>query len=117
MRRKQVGIAAALFAIGAVTLTACGQGATQTGNAAPATEQAQVGGTPRASADESGVDFLRGTANSDNADKTTGDRAPEPAPAEVKQKWVELRVGNAGGLEPAVVNGKGLSATGSATTR
>ena len=109
MLRKQVGIAAALFAIGAVTLTACGQGATQTGNAAPATEQAQVGETPQAPADESGVDFLRGSANSNNADKTTGDRAPESAPAEVKQKWVELRVGNAGGLEPAVVNGKGLS--------
>ena len=33
------------------------------------------------------MDFLRGTANSGNAGKTTGDRAPEPAPAEVEQKW------------------------------
>ncbi|MFD5826383.1 hypothetical protein [Lentzea sp. NPDC060358] len=55
------------------------------------------------------MDFLRGSANSNKADKNTGDLAPASAPAEVKQKWVELRVANAGGLEPAVVNGNGRS--------
>lgn len=99
MRRKQVGIVAALFAVGAVALTACGQGSAQT--ATPVKEQAQVQETP------SEVDFLRGSANSNKADKTTGDRAPATAAPEVKTKWVELRVANAGGLEPAVVNGAG----------
>ncbi|MDX3661675.1 hypothetical protein PV646_30600 [Streptomyces sp. ID05-26A] len=108
MRRKQVGFAAALFAVGVIALTACGQGAVQTGSPAPATEQAQD--VAEAETDQqSGVDFLRGTANSNKADQNTGDRAPESAPVEVRQKWVELRAGNAGGLEPAVVNGKGLS--------
>jgi predicted lipoprotein with Yx(FWY)xxD motif len=101
MRRKQVGIVAALIAVGAVALTACGQGAAQTGTAAPAQEtQAVPGG-------ESEVDFLRGSANSNKADRNTGDRAPQAAAPEVKTKWVELRVANAGGLEPAVVNGNG----------
>ncbi|MEV6237774.1 hypothetical protein [Lentzea sp. NPDC051838] len=104
MRRKQVGIVAALFAVGVVALTACGS--TQSGTAAPAAqEQAQE--TPAASADQSEVDFLRGSANSNKADKNTGDRAPAAAAPEVKLKWVELRVANAGGLEPAVVNGAG----------
>lgn len=108
MRRKQVGFAAALFAVGVIALTACGQGAAQSGTPSPATEQAQE--VVEAETDQqSGVDFLRGTANSNKADQNTGDRAPESAPVEVRQKWVELRAGNAGGLEPAVVNGKGLS--------
>ncbi|MGI5498660.1 COG4315 family predicted lipoprotein [Lentzea sp. CA-135723] len=112
MRRKQVGIVAALLAIGVVTLTACGQGATQSGSAAPAQEQAQVENAADNAVETdatSGVDLLRGTANSNKADQNTGDRAPENAPVETRQKWVELRAGNAGGLEPAVVNGKGLS--------
>lgn len=107
MRRKQVGFVAALFAVGVVALTACGQGAAQSGSAVPATEPAQE--AQQASTDESGVDFLRGSANSNKADQNTGDRAPAAASPEVKQKWVELRVANAGGLEPAVVNGKGLT--------
>ncbi|MFD9700198.1 hypothetical protein [Lentzea sp. NPDC059081] len=104
MLRKQVAIVAALFAVGAVTLTACGQGAAQSGSPAPVSGQVQES---QAAAGESEVDFLRGSANSNNADKTTGDRAPQSAPVEVRQKWVELRVANAGGLEPAVVNGNG----------
>ncbi|HEX8867159.1 MAG TPA: hypothetical protein VF821_15990, partial [Lentzea sp.] len=102
MRRKQVGIVAALVAFGAVALSACGSA--QSGTAAPAAQE-QVQET--AAADQSGVDFLRGSANSNKADKNTGDRAPAAAAPEVKQKWVELRVANAGGLEPAVVNGAG----------
>ncbi|SES21289.1 Predicted lipoprotein with conserved Yx(FWY)xxD motif [Lentzea xinjiangensis] len=109
MRRKQVGIVAALIAAGAVALTACGQPAAQPGTATPAPEQSRVQETERAPAGESEVDFLRGSANSNNADKNAGDRAPANAAPEVKVKWVELRVANAGGLEPAVVNGKGLS--------
>ncbi|MDT7783355.1 MAG: hypothetical protein QOF58_1774 [Pseudonocardiales bacterium] len=99
MRRNNVGFLAALIAFGAVALTACGSG--QSGTAAPVQETQQVSG------EQSEVDFLRGTANSNKADKTTGDRAPEAAAPEVKLKWVELRVANAGGLEPAVVNGAG----------
>jgi len=106
MRRKQVGIVAALFAVGVVALTACGQGAAQSGSASPVSGQAQETQAP---AGESEVDFLRGSANSNKADKDSGDRAPATAPVEVKQKWVELRVANAGGLEPAVVNGNGRS--------
>ncbi|MFS8099063.1 hypothetical protein LFM09_18220 [Lentzea alba] len=89
----------------AVALTACQTGSAQSGNPAPATETQQQAAA--AVSDESGVDFLRGSANSNKADRTTGDRAPEAAAPEVKQKWVELRVANAGGLEPAVVNGAG----------
>ncbi|ANZ40136.1 hypothetical protein BBK82_32995 [Lentzea guizhouensis] len=106
MRRKQAGIFAALFAAGAVALTAC----STAGIAAPSQEQPQAetqAQQQEASADESGVDFLRGSANSNKADKNTGDRAPENAAPEIKTKWVELRVANAGGLEPAVVNGNG----------
>ncbi|MGW6929037.1 COG4315 family predicted lipoprotein [Lentzea sp. NPDC054927] len=106
MRRKQVGIVAALIAVSAVALTACGQGSAQSGTATPVQEQAQVQET-QAATGESEVDFLRGSANSNKADKNTGDRAPEAAAPEVKLKWVELRVANAGGLEPAVVNGNG----------
>ncbi|MEV6710777.1 hypothetical protein AB0M48_01940 [Lentzea sp. NPDC051208] len=112
MRRKQVGFVAALFAVGVVALTACGQGAAQSGSPAPSQEQAQEQNAPDASAEtdpQSGVDLVRGSANSNKADQNTGDRAPATASPEVKQKWVELRVANAGGLEPAVVNGKGLS--------
>ncbi|USX53306.1 hypothetical protein [Lentzea sp. HUAS12] len=116
MRRNQVGLVAALFTVGALALTACGQGAATSGSAAPSPDQAQSQDVAQdASANEvetdglSGVDLLRGTANSNKADQNSGDRAPESAPVEVRQKWVELRAGNAGGLEPAVVNGKGLS--------
>ncbi|GHH28908.1 hypothetical protein GCM10017774_03870 [Lentzea cavernae] len=112
MRRKQVGLVAALFTVGVIALTACGQGAATSGSATPAQDQTQAQNAPSNEAEtdaQSGVDFLRGTANSNKADQNSGDRAPESAPAEVKQKWVELRAGNAGGLEPAVVNGKGLS--------
>ncbi|MET9631201.1 hypothetical protein ABZX92_27430 [Lentzea sp. NPDC006480] len=101
MRRNNVGFLAALVAFGAVALTACGSG--QSGTAAPVQEQAQT----QQAGEQSEVDFLRGTANSNKADKATGDRAPEVAAPEVKLKWVELRVANAGGLEPAVVNGAG----------
>ncbi|KJK50528.1 hypothetical protein UK23_10270 [Lentzea aerocolonigenes] len=102
MRRNNVGFLAALVAFGAVALTACGSG--QSGTAAPVQEQAQ---TQQPGAEQSEVDFLRGTANSNKADKATGDRAPAAAAPEVRLKWVELRVANAGGLEPAVVNGAG----------
>lgn len=103
MRRKQVGIVAALFAVGAVTLAACGQGAAESGSPSPVSGQAQENQQPA----ESEVDFLRGSANFNKADKNSGDRAPASAPLEVRQKWVELRAANAGGLEPAVVNGNG----------
>ncbi|MFI6102267.1 hypothetical protein ACIA8G_42520 [Lentzea sp. NPDC051213] len=105
MRRKQVGIVAALIAVSAVALSACQTGSAQSANPAPAPDQAQE--QQAAAPAESEVDFLRGSANSNKADKTTGDRAPEAAAPEVKQKWVELRVANAGGLDPAVVNGAG----------
>ncbi|MFD9701486.1 hypothetical protein [Lentzea sp. NPDC059081] len=110
MRRKQVGLVAAVFAVGVVALTACGQSATTSGSPAPVQEQVQEAPPNEAETDaQSGVDFFRGTAYSNRAFQNTGDRAPESASIDVKQKWVELRVGNAGGLEPAVVNGKGLS--------
>ncbi len=110
MRRKQVGIVAALIVAGAVALTACAPGAAQPETATTLQELAQVETETQqqdAAQNESGVDFRRGSANSNNADKTSGDRAPENAAPEVKTKWVELRVANAGGLEPAVVNGNG----------
>ncbi|KOV83815.1 hypothetical protein [Nocardia sp. NRRL S-836] len=110
MRRKQVGIVAALITAGAVTLTACGSGAAQSGTAAPVQEQTQTQTGAQQQdpdRDKSGVDFLRGSANSNRADRSAGDRAPDNAAPEVKAKWVELRVANAGGLEPAVVNGNG----------
>ncbi|WP_439657105.1 COG4315 family predicted lipoprotein [Lentzea sp. HUAS TT2] len=109
MRRNQVGFAAALFAVGVIALTACGQGAAQSGSAAPAPETAQEQNASVETDSQSGVDLLRGSANSNKADQNTGDRAPATASPEVKRKWVELRVANAGGLEPAVVNGKGLT--------
>lgn len=103
MRRKQVGIVAALVAVGAVALSACGTiGSTGAPTPAqPAQEQQETVST------SSEVDFLRGSARSNNADQTTGDLAPQGAKQEVRTKWVELRVANAGGLEPAVVNGAG----------
>ena len=106
MRRKQVGIVAALVAFGVVALSACGTGAAQTRTPTPAAAQEQTQ-QQESAPDQSEVDFLRGSANSNKADKTTGDRAPETASPETKTKWVELRVANAGGLEPAVVNGNG----------
>lgn len=105
MRRKQVGIVAALVAFGVVALSACGTGSAQTGT--PSGTTAAQEQTQQQETAQSEVDFLRGSANSNKADKTTGDKAPETASTEVKQKWVELRVANAGGLDPAVVNGAG----------
>ncbi|WP_245821699.1 COG4315 family predicted lipoprotein [Lentzea waywayandensis] len=54
-----------------------------------------------------GVDLFRGTNKSSKADQSSGDKAPAAAAPEVKAKWVELRSAEAGGLDPAVVNGVG----------
>jgi predicted lipoprotein with Yx(FWY)xxD motif len=101
MLRKHVGPLAALLAVGAIALTACGGGSSAAPADAPATSQGAQA--------ENASDFtlLSGTSKSNKADQTTGDLAPADAPQETKNKWVQLRVTNAGGLEPAVVNGAG----------
>src|SRR5688572_13209540 len=103
MLRKHVGPLAALLAVGAIALTACGGGSNDAAPAAAPAAQAQEQGAENAS----DVTLLSGTSKSNKADQTTGDLAPADAAQDVKNKWVQLRVTEAGGLEPAVVNGAG----------
>jgi len=105
MLRKHVWPLAALFAVGAITLSACG-GATG-GTAAPATSAGQS-----QSAEDSGAtdaSLLSGTPKSNKADEKSGDMAPADAPKEVKERWVSLRSSAAGELDPVVVNGSGFT--------
>ncbi|GLZ36492.1 hypothetical protein [Actinokineospora sp. NBRC 105648] len=62
-----------------------------------------------------GVSFFGGTAKSNKATEGTGDWATGPdgtantAQAETASKWVQLKAGKAGELNPVVVNGAGLT--------
>ncbi|MFD9698157.1 hypothetical protein [Lentzea sp. NPDC059081] len=103
MRRKNVGVLAALAAFGAVVLGACGAGA-QSGAPVPGAAQETRQEQP-ADTTVDGVDLVQGTNKSAKAGRQTGDLAPEDASADTKTVWVQLRAAAAGGLEPAVVNG------------
>ena len=99
MSRKHVVSLAALVVAGAAMLAACG---TQ--------EAGQPTPTPQPStsnlADSTPLAMLAGTAKSNNAPANTGDWAPQGAPANVAQRWVQLSASSAGDLNPVVVNGK-----------
>ena len=97
MSRKHVVSLAALVAAGAAMLAACGgQDAAQSQAPTPVATNA---------ADATPLNLLQGTAKSANATPGTGDWAPQGAPAEVAQKWVQLTASKAGDLNPVVVNG------------
>ncbi|MEV0680128.1 hypothetical protein AB0I60_26755 [Actinosynnema sp. NPDC050436] len=100
MLRKHVAPLAALVAFSVAALTACGAG-----DAAQPTPQDQQHDRAPAAA----VSLLSGTARSNQADDRSGDLAPEDAPQEVKNRWVQLRAAKAGELNPVVVNGAGLT--------
>jgi predicted lipoprotein with Yx(FWY)xxD motif len=104
MLRKHVWPVAALFAVGAIALSACG--ATTAGTAAPA-NQGQSQDSEGGSAKD--ATLVSGTARSNKADEKAGDTAPADAPTEVKEKWVSLRSSAAGELDPLVVNGSGFT--------
>lgn len=108
MLRKHVAPFAALIALGALALSACGVD----GSAQPAPQAQPVDQRVQqesAGSDPAGVSFLAGTARSNKADPNTGDLAPKSAPREVKDKWVQLRATSAGALNPVVVNGAGMT--------
>ncbi|WNV82636.1 hypothetical protein [Umezawaea sp. Da 62-37] len=102
MLRKHAWPLAALFAVGAIALSACGS----TGGAAqPASQPSSDSGAGTSSE----VQPLSGTARSNKADEKAGDMAPVDAPAETREKWVSLRAASAGELNPVVINGAGLT--------
>lgn len=102
MLRKHVWPVAALFAVGAIALSACG--ATTSGTAAPVGKSQDGQGENARDAS-----LVSGTARSNKADEKAGDLAPDDAPTEVKEKWVSLRSSAAGELDPLVVNGSGFT--------
>ncbi|QRP46890.1 hypothetical protein [Amycolatopsis sp. FDAARGOS 1241] len=104
MFRKQALFLAAFVTAGAALLSACGGQTDGTPNAAPAS----AGSAVDAGA-SGGLDLLSGTARSNNAPTDTGDLAPASAPEQVRTKWVSLRAGKAGDLNPVVLNGKGMT--------
>ncbi|GAA2961827.1 hypothetical protein [Actinokineospora diospyrosa] len=118
MNRKNVLSVAVLITAGAVALSACGSG-----SAAPSSTST-VDSTASASADgygsdpaptQDGVSFFAGTAKANNATEGTGDWAKgsdgtlNSAQADTARKWVQLKAGKAGALDPVVVNGAGLT--------
>ncbi|MET0134177.1 MAG: hypothetical protein ABW215_11355, partial [Kibdelosporangium sp.] len=103
-----------LMTVGIAALSACGSEVSGTPtSSAPATVD-----SPAAVAGQAGLDGLfldNGTAKANNAARDTGDWAvgsdgtPNTAAREVAGKWVELRAGKAGALNPVLVNGAGLT--------
>ncbi|GGP56816.1 hypothetical protein [Saccharothrix coeruleofusca] len=103
MLRKHVAPLAALLAAGALALSACGTtGSAQPSPSSSPTQQQETGSS-------GDVSLLSGTARSNKADEQAGDLAPDSAPREVKNKWVQLRASQAGELNPVVVNGAGFT--------
>ncbi|MEV8615031.1 hypothetical protein AB0383_45255 [Amycolatopsis sp. NPDC051373] len=102
MFRKHALFFAAFVTAGAALLSACGGQNDGTPSAAPAGAAVNAG-------DAGGLDLLSGTARSNNAARDTGDLAPASAPADVRTKWVSLRAGKAGNLNPVVINGAGMT--------
>ncbi|MGM1060369.1 COG4315 family predicted lipoprotein [Saccharothrix sp. Mg75] len=98
MSCRHVASLVGLVAVGALALAACGSGAAGTDGA-----RRQEG------ADGSGVSLLPGTARSNRADLRTGDLAPDSAPRDLKERWVQLRVTRAAELDPVVVDGAGMT--------
>ncbi|MFF3750598.1 hypothetical protein ACFYYH_09080 [Streptomyces sp. NPDC002018] len=105
MFRTRATALASLAAVGALLLSACG------GNDSAADTAASAIGSSA-----SGFSFLLGTAKENKADLSTGDLAPDAAPAvastvrkPVIRKWVQLSSGKAGDLDPVVVNGAGFT--------
>src|SRR5262245_62782689 len=97
MIRNYVASFVVLVAAGAVALSACGSTA---GTAAP---------------QDRDLSLLAGTALSNNAKRDTGDWAkgqdgtPNTARRSAAERWVQLAAGQAGDLNPVVVNGAGLT--------
>ncbi|GLW91850.1 hypothetical protein [Actinokineospora globicatena] len=109
MNRKYALSVAALVAVGAVVLSACGEKAAPVSTEVTATDEYSV------DKEQSDVSFFAGTAKANNAAEGTGDWAKgddgtvNSARAESSRKWVQLRAGKAGALDPVVVNGSGLT--------
>ncbi|WIX98164.1 hypothetical protein QRX60_29310 [Amycolatopsis mongoliensis] len=108
MFSKRIGSAAVLAVAGAVALTACGARTSP-----PAQTRAQVERSDTAA--DTSLAFLSGTAKAGNAQPKTGDWAtgadgtPNSANQQVARRWVQLKAAPAGGLDPVVVNGAGLT--------
>ncbi|WP_326566420.1 hypothetical protein VSH64_31685 [Amycolatopsis rhabdoformis] len=105
MFRKQALFLAAFVTAGAALLSACGSQNDGIPAAAPGTSA----GSAVDAGNAGGLDLLSGTARSNNAARDTGDLAPASAPADVRTKWVSLRAGKAGNLNPVVINGAGMT--------
>ncbi|QFZ17879.1 lipoprotein [Saccharothrix syringae] len=104
MLRKHVAPLAALFALGALALTACGGSTAGSAPAPTSTAQEQAAG-----AADGEPSLFSGSARSNKADESSGDLAPAAAPRDVKGRWVQLRAASAGALDPVVVDGRGLT--------
>jgi predicted lipoprotein with Yx(FWY)xxD motif len=116
MLRKHVVSLAALMAVSAMALTACGStqaGTPAAGGSPSAADDAPV--AQNADAGPEGLSLLSGTATANKAEKDTGDWAkgsdgtPNTARREIAIKWVELRAAKAGALNPVLINGAGLT--------
>ncbi|QDQ15485.1 hypothetical protein [Streptomyces spectabilis] len=119
-KTKPALLLASLATVGALALTACGGGGSDSGaqkaagNAPAANADRAEGQAGGGSADGSGYDLsLRsGTARENNAPQRTGDWANppgKPATKPVQRTWVQLSASRAGELNPVVVNGSGFT--------
>ncbi|MEV4880118.1 hypothetical protein [Streptomyces cyaneofuscatus] len=107
MFRKRAMALASFAAVGVLMLSACGGSEDSAAN--PGGAAAEAGGQGNAI----DLSFNSGTAKENNADPKTGDLAPDAAPAVAKKpvvrKWVQLSAGQAGDLNPVIVNGAGFT--------
>ncbi|MET9480141.1 hypothetical protein [Streptomyces sp. NPDC006638] len=100
--RKRTGTIAATAVIGAMLLTACGDGTSGTSDRAATAGRALLGN----------LSFLSGTAEENHAPAKTGDWANVPGTpvvSEVAKKWVQLTAVTTGSPDSNVVNGAGFT--------
>ena len=108
MPKKSLAIAAMVL-----FLSACDSGGTQ--SSAPDAAPAPTAASAPAAVPVGNTTLVPGTAESNGAAPGTGDLAlpqggvPIVAKLAVVEKWVQLTKGKAGGLDPIVVNGAGLT--------
>ncbi|WP_405723280.1 hypothetical protein OG607_14470 [Streptomyces sp. NBC_01537] len=103
MFRTRATALASFAAVGILLLSACG------GN-----DESNASAASSSSAGAIDLDFTSGSAQQNNAAANSGDWATGAAPAAaakkpVARKWVQLTAGQAGALNPVVVNGAGFT--------
>ena len=99
MIRARVASLAVLLTAGVALLSACSQGGTDAPKSADG----------KADSGASQLNFVGGTAKSNNAPADSGDFSQQTSSRNARQKWVQLSAGKAGNLDPVVINGAGFT--------